>query len=340
MSNQKLRLAALPLLLAAAAGVAQPLTARSATQSAATVGLDQQIARLAKGAGGVVGVAAWRLDGKGSRVLFNGNEAFPMASTFKVAVAGKIFDRVDKGELKLDQMLDVPTDMIVPSEVIADRLIHPGISLSVYNLLELMLTQSDNTATDVLTRAAGGPAAVTAWIRAQGVTGQRIDRDTAGLLRDFYRLGAGPLEQAFEAAAKADPDLDAKSSLPDAAFDDDPRDTTTPEAMGALLTRIFSGKALSAESTRALTGIMERCRTGGARLRGKLPPGTVVANKTGTIGGTVNDTGLLTLPGGAGQVVIAVYVKKSAAPVADRERAIAEIARSVHDYFLFSAPAT
>lgn len=338
MSNQTLRRALLPLLLAAG-GVAQPLAAQTATQSAATAGLDRQIARLAKGSGGVVGVAAWRLDGKGPRVLYNGGEAFPMASTFKVAVAGRIFERVDKGELKLDQMLDVPMDMFSPSEVIADRLIHPGVSLSVYNLLELMLTQSDNTATDVLTKAAGGPAAVTAWVRAQGVTGQRIDRDTAGLLRDFFGVGPGPLTEAFEAAAKANPDLERKGSLPDPAFDNDPRDTSTPEAMGTLLTRIFSGKALSAASTKALIGIMERCRTGGARLRGKMPPGTKVANKTGTIGGTVNDTGVLTLPDGAGEIVIAVYVKKSAAPVEDRERAIAEIARSVHDYFLFSVPA-
>lgn len=338
MSNQKLRLAIMPLLLATV-GVAQPLAAQPTTQAAATASLDGQIARLAQGAGGVVGVAAWRLDGKGPRILLNGGEAFPMASTFKVAVAGKILERVDKGELKLDQMLDVPTDMLSPSPVIADRLIHPGISLSVYNLLELMLTESDNTATDVLTKTAGGPAAVTAWVRAQGVTGQRIDRDTAELLRAFYGAGPGPIGEALEAAAKADPKLMDKSDLPDPAFDNDPRDTTSPEAMGNLLTRIFSGKALSASSTKAIIGIMERCRTGAGRLSGAMPPGSKVAHKTGTIGGTVNDAGLITLPGGAGEIVIAVYVKKSTAPVAARERAIAEIARSVHDYFLFSAPA-
>ncbi|WP_182911857.1 class A beta-lactamase [Sphingomonas cavernae] len=327
---------ALPALLLSAAWAA-PAAAQPETPRVPAI--EQQVTRLGQGSGGVVGVAAWRLDGKGPRVLVNADQAFPMASTFKVAVAAKIFDRVDKGELRLEQMLDVPSDMIVPSEVIADRLIHPGISLSIYNLLELMLTQSDNTATDVLTKAAGGPAVVTAWLRGQGVTGQRVDRDTAGLLREFYGVGPGPLGERFAAAAKTNPALLGKSSQPDAVFDEDPRDTSTPTAMATLLTRIFSGKALSAQSTKALIGIMERCRTGGARLRGKLPPGTVVANKTGTIGGTVNDTGVITLPGDAGQIAIAVYVKKSAAPMADRERAIAEIARSVHDFYLFSAPA-
>lgn len=330
-------LVSLPLLLSTA--LVGPASARTEASAAhPTTAIEQEVARLAQGSGGIVGVAAWRLDGKGPRVLYNADQAFPMASTFKVAVAGKILDRVDKGELKLDQMLDVPPAMIVPSEVIADRLIHPGISLSVYNLLELMMTQSDNTATDVLTKAAGGPEAVTAWLHAQGVAGQRVDRDTAGLLREFFGLGAGPLAESFEAAEKANPAIAAMGSKPHPAFDDDPRDTSTPAAMATLLTNIFSGKVLSAESTKALVGIMERCRTGGARLRGKLPPGTIVANKTGTIGGTVNDTGVLTLPGNAGQVAIAVYVKKSAAPMDNRERAIAEIARSVHDFFLFSAP--
>jgi beta-lactamase class A len=258
-----------------------------------------------------------------------------MASTYKVPLAGKIFDMVDKGELRLDQMLDVPMDMMSPSEVIADRFIHPGVSISIHNLLELMLTQSDNTATDVLMKAAGGPAAVTAWVRAQGVNAMRIDRDTNQLLRDFYRVGPGPWNEAFEAAAKADPSLLGKGSKPDAAFDADPKDTASPAAMAALLSRMFAGKALSPESTKAFTAIMERCRTGVGRLPGRMPPGTVVARKTGTIGGTVNDVGMVTLPDGTG-VVIAAYVKESAAPVADRERAIAEIARTIRDYFLFS----
>jgi beta-lactamase class A len=232
-------------------------------------------------------------------------------------------------------MLDVPQAMMSPSEVIADRFIHPGVSLSVHNLLEVMLTQSDNTATDVLMKAAGGPEAVTAWVRAQGVGAMRVDRDTNRLLRDFYGLGEGPLTEAFDTAVKADPSLLTKGSKPDAAFDADPKDTASPSAMATLLTRMFAGKALSPESTKAFTAIMERCRTGTARLPGQMPPGTTVAHKTGTIGGTVNDVGMVTLPDGTG-VVIAAYVKASAAPVADRERAIAEIARTVRDYFLFA----
>ena len=44
----------------------------------------------------------------------------------------------------------------------------------------------------LLTKLAGGPAAATAWVRGQGIEGLRVDRDTAGLFRDFYHIGPGP----------------------------------------------------------------------------------------------------------------------------------------------------
>ncbi|MHB9878971.1 class A beta-lactamase [Pacificimonas sp. ICDLI1SI03] len=325
------------LLLAGAGSPGAALAQSAEVPSASSAALMQEVTKLAAGAGGVMGVAAWRLDGTGPKLLLNADQAFPMASTFKVAVAGRILEMVDEGELTLDQMIGVDPGMHVASEVIADRFVHPGLSMSVYNLLELMLTQSDNTATDVLTAAAGGPAAVTKWVRDQGVMDQRIDRDTAGLLREFYSLPAtGTFMEAYEAAPDKE-EMGEKAYLPNPAFDADPRDTSTPSAMATLLTRIFNGEALSAESTQVIAGIMERCRTGAGRLKGQLPPETVVAHKTGTIGGTVNDVGVITLPRGD-QLVIVTFVKESAMPPADRERAIAEVARAAHDYFLFTAP--
>lgn len=307
----------------------------AAADSKPTVAIESEIAQLAKDSGGVVGVAAWMLDGKGPRVLVNASERFPMASTFKVAVAGAVLAAVDAGGLDLNKMITIDRADFVPSDIIAERFIHPGVSLSVHNLLELMLTESDNTATDVLTRLAGGEQAVTNWVRRQGVTDQRIDRDTAGLLRDFFGLPAGPFQEAFETVAKSNPQLEQKGARPNPSFDDDPRDTSTPEAMAQLLTKIFNGGALSPSSTRHLIEIMQRCRTGAGRLLGRMPAGTVIAHKTGTIGGTVNDVGVITLQDSGAQIVIAVFVKKSDLPFEARERVIAEIARSVRDYYLF-----
>lgn len=326
---------------AVANGVAQAAPLSTAAEAPArAAGLEADIRALSKqgaGSAGVVGVAAWRLDGRGPRVLVNADQAFPMASTFKVAVAGRLLERVDKGELKLDQMISIDPNRMVDLEVIADRFIHPGVSLSVYNLLELMLTQSDNTATDYMVEAAGGPAAVTAWVRRQGIQDLRVDGDTDAIIRRFYGMGPGPFPQALAEKIKTDPNIAAESLEPSAAFDADPRDTATPVAMTQLLTRIFNGDALSPESTKIMVAIMARCRTGVTRLRALMPPGTQMADKTGTIGGSVNDVGVITLPDGAGSVAVAVYIKGSDAPYEAREKTIAQIGRAVRDYYLYAA---
>lgn len=298
--------------------------------------LDAELRRIAKSANGDVGIAAWYLDGNGARVLLNADQSFPMASTFKVAVAGALLTKVDAGELTLSKMLPVEPNKYVESDVIATGLIHPGVSLSVENLLELMLTHSDNTATDVLVAAAGGPEAITGWVHKLGISGLRVDRDTAGILRDFFGISTGTFSEALAAARKADPKLDERGEHPNPAFDNDPRDTSTPLAMGELLTRIFSGHALSPTSTQMIIAMMERCHTGDNRIRARLPAGTVVADKTGTLGGTVNDVGVVTFPENKGRVVIALFIKKSDLPLAAREKVIADLARSIYDYFLFT----
>lgn len=318
---------------------ASPAFPASLPSPAAPAAVEAEIAHIAKGIDGIVGVAAWRLDGRGPRILVNADQQFPMASTFKVAIAGTILSQVDKGRLKLEQLVAIDPNMMVESEGLAETFHHPGVSVSVENLLELMLTVSDNTATDTLEKLVGGPAVVTQWVRSQGVTGLRVDRDTAGLIRDFYGLPPGPsFPASLEAGLKADPNLEDKGDKPDPAFDNDPRDTSTPTAMAELLQRIYSGKALSPSSTSLLRQIEERNTTGKTRIRARLPLGTVVAEKTGTIGGSVNNVGVITLPGKSGKLILAVFIKKSSKPIEDRERVIADISRALYDYYLFEAP--
>jgi len=73
-------------------------------------------------------------------------------------------------------------------------------------------------------------------------------------------------------------------------------------------------------------------------LEGLAAFGTEIAHKTGTIGGSTNDVGIVTLPDDAGHVAIAVFVKSSDKETSVSERVIAEVARAVHDYFLFQRP--
>jgi beta-lactamase class A len=108
--------------------------------------------------------------------------------------------------------------------------------------------------------------------------------------------------------------------------------------MLGLLCKIWLEDGVSRIARATLLPVMERSTTGLMRIRGRLPEGTIVADKTGTLAGTAYDVGVITLPDGKGCIALVVFVKGSEAPIKTRERVIADIARLVYDYFLLSAP--
>jgi beta-lactamase class A len=316
--------------------VAQSATPPASTPSIrARAAIEAEIRRIAASIDGETGVYAVHLE-TGATVGVNSTDSFPMASTFKIAVAGTVLAQVDAGRLSLDQLVPVDPDLEVSSEGITEVFPFPGLSVSIHNLIDTMLVRSDNSATNVLSHLVGGPTAVTAWVRGLGIEHMRIDGDTKDIVARFFGVLL-PSGLSLDAAVAANPKLLEMSKNPSPAFDDDPRDTASPESMVLLLSRIAQGHVLSPSSTEVLLGAMKRDVTGRDRLRGMLPPGTAVADKTGTIGGTINDVGFIELPAGLGRVAIAVYIKKSAS--SQRERTIAQIARSVYDYMLVAAAA-
>ncbi len=320
------------------AGAHVGVAAQAAAPEAGLPRLEAEIARLAEASGGTLGVVAIHVE-SGRRVALHGDERFPMASTYKVPIAVQLLTRVDRGEIALSDMVELePSDIHPGSGTISSLFDDPGVVLSLRNLLELMLLISDNSATDLVLRAAGGPEAVNGRMRELGIEGLSVDRPTSVLISDYVGVTA-PADGRISLA-----DYRARASQVDAAgrtaaatrFASDPRDTSTPAAMAGLLRAVWEGEALSPGSTALLQDILLRVQTGEGRLRGILPPGTRVGHKTGTIGGTTNDVGYLYLPGEAGHVIAAVFVKDSEHPVPAREAAIAQVSRALYDFFLFN----
>jgi hypothetical protein len=128
-------------------------------------------------------------------------------------------------------------------------------------------------------------------------------------------------------------------------FLDDPRDTTTPNAMVDLLSLVWAGETSSAASTTLLLDAMERCATGPGRIPGLLPRGTRTAHKTGTWSSTdgitaaVNDVGIVSLPNNRGHVAIVVLVKGSRRSNGRIERCIARVARAAYNRWVPAAEA-
>jgi len=138
---------------------AQPVLAAS---SPTLQPLEQQLAALLASRSGDVGVAAIDL-ASGETVAVNGDKAYPMASTMKVAVAAAYLAQVDHGRRTLDDRIG---------------------GQSARGLIEAMMIRSSNPATDLLISNLGGPAAVQTWIQFNRITGVRVDRNIARLLAD------------------------------------------------------------------------------------------------------------------------------------------------------------
>jgi beta-lactamase class A len=221
----------------------------------------------------------------------------------------------------------------------------PGVALSLRNLANLMMMISDNSAADICLAKAGA-AKVTARMRSLGIEGIRVDRSCQELILDYQGRDTAALKDLarddLREAMRKDPrpeGLEARFAA-DARAAADPRDNATPNAIVALLEKIWRGEAVDRAASDAMLDLLKRCRTGENRLRGLLPAATVVAHKTGTLGGVVNDVGIIYLPDGAGHLAIAVMSERTRAATETVERTLAHIARYAYDYFLFTAERT
>ncbi|WP_181010031.1 serine hydrolase [Ornithinimicrobium sufpigmenti] len=86
--------------------------------------------------------------------LPEGGEAWPTGSVFKLLVLAGLVDAVEAGELAWDDDLEVTEGVkSLPSGVLQDR--EAGSTVTVQEAAELMISISDNTATDLLIAAVG-----------------------------------------------------------------------------------------------------------------------------------------------------------------------------------------
>lgn len=319
------------VLLLLVTGLAAPAVRADAGQVVA------EIERHAAAAGATVGVSALHLE-SGRRVRVNADRRFPLASTYKVPMAAYALHLVSRGQLSPEQLIEVrPEDLVISSSI--TRLFpHPGIRLSLLNLMEAMLIQSDNTATDVLLRTVGGGEAVTAWLRDRGIDGLRVDRSTADLIRDYMGMPRSPAAMAGQYEAM---DLDGLTDADWRRLYDrllaDPRDQGTADAMTTLLAGLWQDAWLDAAHGEQLRAVMGRCLTGSARLSGRMPAQQLpLAHKTGSLGGTINDAGVIELPDHRGTVILTVFTQSPSTLEAESgERLIADVGRTLYDYFLF-----
>jgi beta-lactamase class A len=232
-----------------------------------------------------------------------------MASTSKIAIAATYLEGVDRGRWSLTS--EFPLMIPVASRPFSSAVapVRPGQYMTARELIEQMITRSNNSATDALLAAVGGPAVVNDWARRAGIQNFNLTRDIATLVRDD-----GEINPAVQV---------------------DIRDSATPRDMVKLLSGLYQGKWLTASSREVIIGAMERCRTGVRRIRGQMPEDVRVAHKTGTLSNTSSDVGIITGPDGR-SIAVAIYVTGQGGK-ANRDAKIATLARAIYDGYGDSA---
>jgi beta-lactamase class A len=261
----------------------------------------QQVATIEKKIGGRAGVYVRDATGR-VLIAHNADERFPMCSTHKFLAAAAALKRVDQGSMTLEQIVPYgEADLLSYAPVAKANVAKGGLALG--KLCEAAVTVSDNTAANLILRMLGGPQGLTAYAHSLGDNDTRLDR--------------------------LEPDLNS-------AIPGDPRDTTTPHAIGEDLWRILVGNALTTASQQLLENWMIASKTGLKRLRAGLPGDWLIGDKTGSGANATANTIAIIRPPGRAPLFAAVYLTGSQADADDLDHAHVDVARIIVDVVLKS----
>lgn len=239
-------------------------------------------------------------------ISVNGNKEFPMMSVFKFPLAISVAKWVDANGMSLDDHISFAPELLV-EDTYSPMLKKYGKELnrlSVRELLEWALIESDNNAADILLHIVGGPT------------------HAASLLKDV----AGELDIKIEVSEKDIHEDRSKSLL----------NTSTPLAMAELFDRFDGEMRNESASFMEIATMLERCLTGLDRLSSPFgSTNAVIGHKTGTgfdtaDGGitAVNDCGYVHLPNGT-RYSIAVFIADSPYGIEKTSKIIADISEVV-----------
>jgi beta-lactamase class A len=273
----------------------------------------EQITAIGQAFPGNAGIAVTSVD-KGWTASFAGDQIFPQQSVSKLWVAAAILDKVDKGEISLEDNIPLtPRDLTIFHQPIRKYIMAGNYAPTIAELMRYAITQSDNTANDVLYRKAGGQQGVGGFIARKTLgqiaigPGEKIlQTEMAGLQwddsfsydRTFWQVrGLMPPEARSRALSRY------LASPPDGA---------TPMAIATGLTKLQKGELLTPKSSAILLSLMNQSKTGPDRLRGAITEGSgwSMAHKTGTgqvlgsIATAYNDVGILNAPNGKSYAVV------------------------------------
>ena len=221
----------------------------------------------------------------GETLAIHENEPLMAASVIKLTIMAEAFRRFCEGTLDRSAEVRIrPSDKLPSCGALT--YLHDGLTVTVLDLVTLMIILSDNTATNLLIDLLGADA-INRTIGEMGLTGTRLNRKL--FMPELSRQGI--------------------------------ENYVTATDMGTLLEMLTEGKLWSKAASAEMLGILKN-----QRLNGKLPfylhsAGIPVAHKTGEDDGITHDVGVI-----FGQETWIVCFLSNETDVPDTERAMQDVA--------------
>ena len=222
--------------------------------------LKQEIARLGLGD---ANATVMDLD-KREIAQVRGTQAFYPASVIKVPVMAEAFHQASAGKISLDQKVTVRGANVVDTwQPPGDHrpLLHGGSTVTVRQLLELMISRSDNTATNTLIDLLGRKQ-ISGFMKELGLPGIQVHR---------------------KLSVDSDPAADG-------------RNTMTGTESARLLALIAEGELVDKDASATMLTILGG-QLDNDKIPAGLPPGAKVYHKTGETSHTTHDSAIIDYKG-------------------------------------------
>ena len=199
-----------------------------------------------------------------------GDDVFPSASSIKIAIMIELFRKIDRGEVSLADEYALKAEDKAPGSGVLQQL-HDGIRITIGDVVYLMISISDNPATNILINLVGMEN-VNATMRELGMEKSILGRTMQGRL----------------------------------ALETEQENQATPNEFALMVQRILDREAASEASCDQMIALLEKQQNG--RRIGRYVPendGVRWGSKTGSYKTVANDVGFVMTD--AGTLIVSVF---------------------------------
>jgi beta-lactamase class A len=262
-------------------------------------GLQARLDSIAAPFRGVAGIHVLNLR-TGATAQVNADQIFPTASMIKVPLLVSLFDRVERGDLRLEQEM-VFRDSLKYADFDLTGKFRDGERIPLEQLAFLMVALSDNTASLWIQALVGGGVEVNRWLAAHGFQHTRVNSRTEGRRPDWEVYGWGQ---------------------------------TTPREMSRLMTMIRRGEAVSPTGSERMYRLLSRTFWDRTALA-PIPPSVLVASKQGFVSRSRSETLVVNAPSGDYVLTVITREQEDTSSGDDNEgfRLIRDVSATVYRWF-------